>query len=112
MKTSHSILWNDGPKLQKLQNELNEAELAKVEDGKGKNVWYCIGYAISRNSAEAVAFHDCDIKTYDENILIKLLTEIFIWSSTLILYLLDLTHTTNPQSTSPNIIRILSAQVD
>ena len=27
---------------------------------------------IARNSAEAVAFHDCDIKTYDENILIKL----------------------------------------
>ena len=24
------------------------------------------------NSAEAVAFNDCDIKTYDENILIKL----------------------------------------
>ena len=72
LKTSHSILWNDGPRLQKLQKELNEAELANVENGKGKNVWYCIGYAIARNSAEAVAFHDCDIKTYDENILIKL----------------------------------------
>ena len=73
LKTSHSILWNDGPRLKGLQKELNEAELANVEDGKGKNVWYCIGYAIARNSAEAVAFHDCDIKTYDENILIKLL---------------------------------------
>ena len=72
LKTSHSILWNDGPRLKKLQNELNEEELANVENGKGKNVWYCIGYAIARNSAEAVAFHDCDIKTYDENILIKL----------------------------------------
>ena len=39
---------------------------------KLKNVWYCIGYALSRNTAEAVALHDCDIKTYDENILIKL----------------------------------------
>ena len=36
LQTSHSILWNDGPRLQKLQKELNEAELANVEDGKGK----------------------------------------------------------------------------
>ena len=73
LNTAHSILWNDGPRLKKLQKELNQKELANVEDGKGKNVWYCIGFAIARNSAEAVVFHDCDIKTYDESILIKLL---------------------------------------
>ena len=72
LNSSYSILWNDGPRLKELQKELNEKELANVEDGKGKNVWYCIGFAISRNSAEAVAFHDCDIKTYDESILVKL----------------------------------------
>ncbi len=72
LKTSHSILWNDGPRLKKLQKVLNNEGIADVENGKGKNVWYCIGYALSRNTAEAIAFHDCDIKTYDENILIKL----------------------------------------
>ena len=72
LKTPFSILWNDGPRLKSLQDELNSKELADVEDGKGKNVWYCIGFAISRNSAEAVAFHDCDIKTYSETFLIKL----------------------------------------
>ncbi len=72
LKTQYSILWNDGPRLKTLQDELNSKELADVEDGKGKNVWYCIGFAISRNSAEAVAFHDCDIKTYSEKFLIKL----------------------------------------
>ena len=72
LKTKHSILWNDGPRLKKLQNILHKEGIADVEDGKGKNVWYCIGYAISRNTADAIAFHDCDIKTYDENILIKL----------------------------------------
>ena len=55
-----------------MQKVLHKEGIADVEDGKGKNVWYCIGYALSRNTAEAVAFHDCDIKTYDENILIKL----------------------------------------
>ena len=72
LKTPHSILWNDGPRLKEIQAELNKAELADVEDGKGKNVWYCIGYAIARNAADAIAFHDCDIKTYDESILVKL----------------------------------------
>ena len=51
---------------------MHKEGIADVEDGKGKNVWYCIGYALSRNTAEAVALHDCDIKTYDENIIIKL----------------------------------------
>ena len=30
LKTSHSILWNDGPRLKKLQNDLNKEELANV----------------------------------------------------------------------------------
>ena len=72
LKTKHSILWNDGPNLKKLQSILHSVGIADVEDGKGKNVWYCIGYAISRNTAAAIAFHDWDIKTYNENILIKL----------------------------------------
>ena len=72
LNVQHSILWNDGPKLNSLQKVLHKEGIADVEDGKGKNVWYCIGYALSRNTAEAVALHDCDIKTYDENILIKL----------------------------------------
>ena len=72
LNAKHSILWNDGPSLRKLQNILHNEGIADVEDGKGKNVWYCIGYAISRNTAEAIAFHDCDIKTNDKNILIKL----------------------------------------
>ena len=72
LNVQHSILWNDGSRLRKLQKILNQEGIADVEDGKGKNVWYCIGYAISRNTAEAIAFHDCDIKTYHENILIRL----------------------------------------
>ena len=72
LKTSFSILWNDGPGLKKLDKELNKNDLAPNELGKGRNVWYCIGMSIARDTARSVALHDCDIKTYDRRMLAKL----------------------------------------
>ena len=72
MKTSFSILWNDGPQLKKLDQELKKNNLARDELGIGRNVWYCIGMCIARDSARSVALHDCDIKTYDRRMLAKL----------------------------------------
>ena len=51
IKTPFSILWNDGPKLKKLDQELKKNNLAPNELGKGRNVWYCIGMCIARDSA-------------------------------------------------------------
>ena len=67
-----TILWNDGPKLKKLDTELKKRNLAPNEMGKGRNVWYCIGMCIARDTARSVALHDCDIKTYDRRMLAKL----------------------------------------
>ena len=72
LKTPFTILWNDGPNLKKLDKELQTKALAPNEKGKGRNVWYCIGMSIARNSARSVALHDCDIKTYDRRMLAKL----------------------------------------
>ena len=72
LKTPFSILWNDGPKLKKLDKELKGIDLAPKQMGKGRNVWYCIGMAIARDEARSVALHDCDIKTYDRRLLAKL----------------------------------------
>ena len=72
LKSSFSILWNDGPGLKKLDQELKKNNLAPSELGKGRNVWYCIGMCIARDSARSVALHDCDIKTYDRRMLAKL----------------------------------------
>ena len=67
-----TILWNDGPKLKKLNDELKKKDLAPSEYGKGRNVWYCLGMCIARDEARSVALHDCDIKTYDRRMLAKL----------------------------------------
>ena len=72
LKTPFSILWNDGPKLKKLDKELKKIDLAPKQMGKGRNVWYCIGMAIARDEARSVALHDCDVKTYDRRLLAKL----------------------------------------
>ena len=72
LNTPFTILWNDGPKLKKLDQELKNKDLAPNEQGKGRNVWYCLGMCIARDSARSVALHDCDIKTYDRRMLAKL----------------------------------------
>ncbi len=72
IKTPFTILWNDGPKLKKLNDELKKKDLAPSQHGKGRNVWYCLGMCIARDEARSVALHDCDIKTYDRRMLAKL----------------------------------------
>jgi len=68
----HRILWNDGPRLRQLNVQLIEKGIAPKELGKGRNVWYCYGYAIASGHSEAIALHDCDILTYNRELLASL----------------------------------------
>ena len=68
----HKILWHDGPNLQKLDKKLGDNNLAPQEMGKGRNVWYCMGYILALGNTEAVALHDCDILTYKKDLLSRL----------------------------------------
>lgn len=69
----HDILWNDGPRLKAIHEELERLGLAPGEPGKGHNVWYCIGYALSCRNSDIVALHDFDILTYSREMLARLL---------------------------------------
>lgn len=69
----HRVLWNDGPRLQALDALLQEQGLAPRELGKGRNVWYCMGYTLATNRSESVALHDCDIVTYNRSLLARLI---------------------------------------
>ena len=66
------ILWNDGPRLKKIDQALSNLDLSPLEKGKGRNIWYCMGFVISLKDSGTVAMHDCDIVTYDKNLLAKL----------------------------------------
>jgi glucosyl-3-phosphoglycerate synthase len=69
----HRVLWNDGPRLRAIDAELQALELAPKEAGKGRNVWYCMGYILATGKAESVALHDCDIVTYNRELLARLI---------------------------------------
>ena len=69
----HRVLWNEGPRLQALDKKLQDMDLAPKELGKGRNVWYCMGYTLATNRSESVALHDCDILTYDRSLLARLI---------------------------------------
>jgi len=69
----HRVLWNDGPRLQALDKKLQALGLAPKELGKGRNVWYCMGYVLASGRSESIALHDCDILTYEQELLDRLL---------------------------------------
>lgn len=66
------LLWNDGPRMQNLFARLEEAELSPGGPGKGRNVWICMGYVLASEQARMIAMHDCDILTYDRELLARL----------------------------------------
>ena len=67
------VLWNDGPAMQAIHKKLEASGLAPRQAGKGRNVWYCMGYVLAATKAEAVALHDCDITTYKRDMLARLI---------------------------------------
>ncbi|MBT3505965.1 MAG: glycosyl transferase [Piscirickettsiaceae bacterium] len=69
----HRVLWNDGPRLRAIDAELQALGLAPKEAGKGRNVWYCMGYILASGRAESIALHDCDIVTYNSELLARLI---------------------------------------
>ena len=69
----HRVLWNDGPRLQAIDAKLQALGLAPKELGKGRNVWYCMGYILASGKTESIALHDCDILTYERELLDRLL---------------------------------------
>ncbi|GGO78449.1 glycosyl transferase [Marinobacterium nitratireducens] len=69
----HRVLWNDGPRLREIDRLLKREELSPDQPGKGRNVWFCMGYALASGRAESIAMHDCDIVTYDREMLARLI---------------------------------------
>jgi len=66
------LLWNDGPRMKQLFEKLDDAELSAGQAGKGRNVWICFGYLLASDQARMVAVHDCDIVTYNRELLARL----------------------------------------
>ncbi len=66
------LIWNDGPRVSELYRRLEAAGLPAGPDGKGRSVWMALGYLLAEEEAEVIALHDCDIVTYDRDLLDRL----------------------------------------
>ena len=66
------LLWNDGPRMTALFKKLEDAEISPGAGGKGRNVWICLGYVLASEQARMVAMHDCDIVSYNRELLARL----------------------------------------
>lgn len=72
LNQNHIVIWNDSPRMLELGSKLFEMGLAPSEPGKGKNVWTAMGYLISCQDSAVMAIHDCDILTYTNELLARL----------------------------------------
>jgi glucosyl-3-phosphoglycerate synthase len=67
-----TIIWNDGPRMKSIYKAMAEAEIPTGETGKGRSVWMAFGYVLSQQNFRVIAIHDCDILTYNRDLLSRL----------------------------------------
>lgn len=67
-----SFVWNDGPDIQSIYALLKERGLDVGSDGKGRSCWIGYGQVLAEGRCAVVASHDCDITTYDRELLARL----------------------------------------
>jgi glucosyl-3-phosphoglycerate synthase len=70
--SSPILLWNSGPRVKALYQRLREEGLDAGANGKGRSTWLAFGYVLATNVARVIAIHDCDIRTYDRELLARL----------------------------------------
>jgi glucosyl-3-phosphoglycerate synthase len=66
-----ALIWNDGPRLTKLYGLLAD-EFGPSQKGKGLSAWMAYGYVLAKRESQVIALHDCDILTYDTELLARL----------------------------------------
>ncbi len=69
---NYKLIWDDGERIQSLFNLLKENGLDVGERGKGRAAWIAYGYVLAREESEVIALHDCDVLTYNRELLARL----------------------------------------
>ncbi len=67
------VVWVDGPRVQRVFEEIRGKEIPIGVKGKGQSVWIALGYLFAREDSDVIALHDCDIVTYDRILLGRLI---------------------------------------
>jgi glucosyl-3-phosphoglycerate synthase len=66
------LIWCTGPRIEALYNTFTENGIDVGGDGKGRSAWTAYGYILAREDSHVIVLHDCDIVTYDRELLARL----------------------------------------
>jgi len=66
------LIWCTGPRIEELYSLFSEHGINVGEDGKGRSAWTAYGYILAREDSDVIALHDCDIASYDRDLLARL----------------------------------------
>jgi glucosyl-3-phosphoglycerate synthase len=66
------LIWCTGPRIEALYRLLADKGINAGEDGKGRSAWTAYGYILAREDSHVIALHDCDVVTYDRELLARL----------------------------------------
>lgn len=68
-----TILWHESPNVGPMFDELENNGLFVGSPGKGRAIWIAEGYVLAKGGADVIAFHDCDIRNYSRELLVRLI---------------------------------------
>lgn len=66
------LVWLDGPGMGSVFSLIEDSGLHVGEAGKGRAVWTAYGYALARQDFHTIVVHDCDVLTYNRELLARL----------------------------------------
>jgi glucosyl-3-phosphoglycerate synthase len=66
------VLWLDSPRVQAVLDPVVQAGLVLTQAGKGFACWLAYGLLLAESRCSVFAIHDCDIVTYDRELLARL----------------------------------------
>lgn len=66
------LIWCTGPRMQAIYDRLKQEGIDVGEDGKGRSAWIAYGYILALENSHVIALHDCDIVTYERELLARL----------------------------------------
>lgn len=66
------LIWCTGSRIEAIYRLLAEKGIDAGEDGKGRSAWTAYGYILALEDSHVIALHDCDIVTYDRELLARL----------------------------------------
>jgi glucosyl-3-phosphoglycerate synthase len=66
------LIWCTGPAIGNIYALLKEKGINVGDDGKGRSAWTAYGYILGLEDSQVIVLHDCDIVTYNRDLLARL----------------------------------------